>query len=90
MTNIIYSAEDYYKKGMENIKFDKFNRAIKDFSKAKKINPNLVEAYICRGVCYEYFNQHKKAINDFTKAIEINPNLVLAYQNRGISYERIM
>ena len=47
--------------------------AIKDFSKAIKINPKFETAYINRGLAKHEWNYLDGAIDDFNKAIEINP-----------------
>lgn len=62
------------------------NRKIDYFTKALKLNPNLVEAYERRGFHYYYQRRFVNAILDYTKAIELKPDNSVAYQMRGLAY----
>ena len=41
---------------------------------AIKLDPNLVDAYLARGLTHAFFKDFDKAIADFNKAIELDPN----------------
>lgn len=67
-------------------------QAIKDFTKAIKIDPAIAETYYNRGLarCYiSTYSQVKKAIIDFTKAIEVNPYFAKAFYYRGLAKGRV-
>ena len=57
-----------------------------DFTKAIKIDPSYVMAYLNRGKVYTYSGRYNEAISDFTKAIQIDPGYAMAYYTRGITY----
>lgn len=87
-------AEKYFNKGNRHFKHQKYDKAIKDYSKAILINPKFINAFIRRGLAYEFkerrFVQIKSnienAIIDFTSAIKIDSNNLDIYNYRGISY----
>jgi tetratricopeptide (TPR) repeat protein len=66
-----------------------FEKAIDASNEALKIDPNLAECYISRGVAYAKSNRYDKAIEDFNKAVELNPLDAKAYSNRGTVYVEI-
>jgi tetratricopeptide (TPR) repeat protein len=57
----------YYSKGA-------VDRAIADFNKAIKLNPNYAIAYNNRGVAYEKKGDKEKAISDYREALKIDPS----------------
>ncbi|KAF5429189.1 Tetratricopeptide (TPR) repeat containing protein, partial [Candidatus Methanophagaceae archaeon] len=64
----------------------RFEAAMEHYNQVLKLNPNLAEAYLSRGVAYHKLNQHERAIRDYNKAIELNPGLAAAYLSRGAVY----
>lgn len=81
-------AEAAFEKGIESGKQNNFPKAVENFDKAIKLNPNRADFYASRGHAHYYMKQYPKAINDYTKAIEKNPNFALAYSMRGLSRTR--
>ncbi len=63
-----------------------YDRSIRDYIRAIKLNPNFAEAYNNRGIAYRNLGELKQAVADYTKAIELNPSYAEAYNNRGIAY----
>jgi tetratricopeptide (TPR) repeat protein len=63
-----------------------FEKALKDFKKAIKKNPENIHAYINRGNAYYASQKYRKAISDYTRAVKIDPEFSLAYINRGVAY----
>ncbi|GEM_PF-1574604 len=82
-------AIDIYNRA--NLLFDKMqmDEAIKCYTLATEVNPNLFHAYNNRGNAYLYQGKYEKAIEDFTKTIEIAPAFEAAYANRGNAYQRL-
>ena len=62
------------------------DRAIEEFTRAIKLNPNHPDTYYDRGIIYDRRGQPDLAIRDYTRAIKINPRFVLAFLNRGNNY----
>ena len=63
--------------------------AIKLYTEAIELIPNLAEAYNNRGIAYKNSGDYHRAIQDYDKAIELNPNLIQVYNNRGNTYENL-
>lgn len=57
--------------------------AIKDYNKALRLNPDIVEIYAKRGMVKTRIGNVLGALRDFNKAIEINPQDTIAYNNRA-------
>ena len=72
-------AESFFEKGIEFGKQNKFQKAVENFDKAIKLNPNRADYFASRGHANYYLKQYAKAIDDYTKAIAKNPNFALAY-----------
>jgi tetratricopeptide (TPR) repeat protein len=49
-----------------------YRKAINDFTKAIKLNPNYADAYFERGECMYSMSKKREAIDDYTKAIQLN------------------
>lgn len=81
-------AESFFEKGIEFGKQNKFQKAVENFDKAIKLNPNRADYFASRGHANYYLKQYAKAIDDYTKAIAKNPNFALAYSMRGLSRTR--
>lgn len=60
-----------------------FKAAIKHYTAALELNPDLVSLYHNRGALRNATGQHKAAIADWDAALERNPDLVEVYFNRG-------
>ena len=86
---IAESAEFYNKRGNEKYDAEDYKGAIKDYTKAIKINPQYSDAYNKRGNVKLDLNLYKEAIKDYTKAIKINPQYGDAYYNRGLAKENL-
>ena len=65
-----------------------YSKAIKHYSNAIKLNPQMITAYANRGSTYGDNGNLEKAIKDFNKAIELKPDFAGAYYNRGRTYRR--
>jgi len=68
------NAFDYYKKGLDHGKLEKYQEAIENFNKAIELDPNSVAFYFARGDVYEILKKYEEAINDYDKAIKLEPN----------------
>jgi tetratricopeptide (TPR) repeat protein len=57
-------------------------------TKAVKIDPNCVEAYLQLGILYSSQHNYEKAIGFYTRAIEVGPQLGEAHYRLGVAYDR--
>jgi tetratricopeptide (TPR) repeat protein len=65
---------------------EEFEAAVTDFSAAVKIKPDLVQAFIRRGMAYGQMKLSAAAIADYTHVIEADPKNGYAYYARGREY----
>ena len=79
--NIVY----FYRGNAYGRKGD-HDQAIKDYSQAIALQPDLAEAYYNRGVAYRLKGDHDQAIEDYSQAIALQPDLAEAYYKRGVAY----
>ena len=61
----------------------KYKAAIKHYSAALKLNPDLVTLYHNRGALRNTIGQHQAAMADWDAALERNPDFAEIYFNRG-------
>lgn len=66
-----------------------YNQALVRYIKALGLNPNLVDAYIHRGMIYDTIGDIDDAIADYSSAIALNTSSGEAYDNRGNDYIKI-
>lgn len=74
------------KKGKKSEIIVDYSSAIEDYTKAIKLDPNLIFAYYNRANIYAKSKQFDKAIADYGKAIKLDSRLKEAYYNRGLVY----
>jgi tetratricopeptide (TPR) repeat protein len=71
-------------RGVSKYESGKCRRAISDFDKAIKINPDYADAYNHRAISKKVMEDFPGATADYDKAIELKPDYSSAYNNRGI------
>jgi tetratricopeptide (TPR) repeat protein len=81
-------ASAYNNRGSGYIKKGQLDRAIADYDKAIKLDPDVAMAYYNRGETYGKKGELDRAIADYDKAIALDPNDADAYNNRGLIYAR--
>ena len=85
----IIEARTYIEKGIEYFAFSQYEKAIKSYDKAIRLNPKTANAYNKRGVAYQSLGQYDKAIQDYDEVIRLDPENASAYHNRGIAYKAL-
>ena len=63
--------------------------AIELYNDCVRINPNLANCYMNRGLNYTYLQQYDLAMADYDKAIQLNPRYSLALNNRACLYQHL-
>jgi tetratricopeptide (TPR) repeat protein len=74
------AAKKWFDKGVEETNRDK---EIEFYTKAIDLNPNLVEAFIYRGLANMHMDHPDDAIEDYTEAIRLEPKNIVAWIGRG-------
>ena len=78
------SAETYFMWGNAKYHLGNYAGAIKDYTAAIRIKPDLDDAHNNRGAAKYRLGQHAAAIIDFDTAIRLEPDYAKAYNNRGL------
>lgn len=65
-----------------------YDKAVREYTEAIKLNMKAAEAYKGRGQAYERNNDFASALADYDKAIELTKSDPKLYQLRGSIYER--
>jgi tetratricopeptide (TPR) repeat protein len=84
-----FRAEAYSNLGVAYARKGEHGRAIANFDKAIKLNPDDAEAYLGRGFAYVEKGEYDRAVADNTQAIEMKPANFLALNNRAWSYLKL-
>lgn len=63
--------------------------AVKSFSQALEIDPNLGEAYFRRGICFHFMGEERLAIRDFDQAASINFDSPRANLWKGMAWAKM-
>jgi len=75
-------SQTYFREGIRQVKRQNYRSAIRSFRSAVQHDPNLGEAYLNLGACYERIGQFENSIPYFEKAISVdnnNPRLVYLF-----------
>jgi tetratricopeptide (TPR) repeat protein len=79
-------AKEEFKKGVEALDHQKYDQAIRHFTKVVRLEPKNADAWNCRGFAFLQKKEYDKAIADFDQAVRWNPKFALAFTNRGNAY----
>jgi len=60
-----------------------YDEAIKEYTAAIELDPNLANAYLGRGQVYNFQGRGLMALTDYSTAIELDPKNTAAYYGRG-------
>ena len=78
--------EKTFKKGIEYLEYEEWDRAIQFFTRMINRNPNNADALGYRGVAYAIKKEFKQAMKDCNEAVRLEPNNAKTYNCRGIAY----
>ncbi len=77
-------------RGIIYMALEEYERAIKDYTAAKKLSPNFGEIYINVGNVFFLGKLYDKAIEEYTAALERSTTRRhIAYFNRAMAYEKL-
>jgi tetratricopeptide (TPR) repeat protein len=63
-----------------------WDRALRDYDEAVRIQPNNYDALVNRGNAYAHHNERDKSTRDYDEALRLNPKMFQAYCNRALNY----
>ena len=78
-----YSPEFYFKNGNAKYQLQDYRGAINDLDRAIEMNPEFIQAYHTRAMCFGELKKYDKAKADFDRTIELDPDYKNAYLNRA-------
>ena len=80
----------YVNRGIVYAAMEEYNKAIKDYATAIRMNPDVGEAYVNRGNLYFLGALFDRAVQEYTTALNIGMKKEhVAYYNRGMAYENL-
>jgi tetratricopeptide (TPR) repeat protein len=82
-------VEAHNQRGFCLRKREKFQDAIRDYSKAIQLSPNVIRGYNNRAYCYAKCNLYEQAVDDYSSVIRLDPRNSHAFHNRGISLDKM-
>ena len=77
----------HYRAGDEAKQAGDYQTAVKEYTEAINIIPDITRAFTIRGETYLYLGEYEEAIDDFEAAMIIDPTVVSAYAGRSLAYE---
>ena len=79
-------AAKFYNQGLKKSQNKQYQKAIANFTKAIKIEPKFINAYLKRCEMYYKLGNHQGILDDCKRIISINPSIVEAFYYQGIAH----
>lgn len=80
------TVEAYNNRGLAYHELKQYDRAIKDYSQAIKLDPGHAAAYNNRGNSYYERNEYQLALADLNQSLQRKPDYAKSHLNRGLVY----
>ena len=77
--------KEYYQRGKDKASVGNYAQAIKEFTKAIKINPQFADAYYHRGLAYSAMKNFDQAIADYNDSLKVDSQHIEVYFSRAIA-----
>jgi tetratricopeptide (TPR) repeat protein len=81
-----HDADFFFNRGLEYDNKGQFDRAIQEYDRAIRLNPNLASAVYNRALVYANQGRFDRAILDYDQAIRLKPGNPDYFLNRGVAY----
>ena len=81
--------ENYLKRGLNRFQKNDFKRAINDFTRGLRSNPENIDIYLVRAIAKMKIEQFKKAIEDFNLYLQYNSKNINSFLDRGDCYLKL-
>ncbi|MEE4261522.1 MAG: tetratricopeptide repeat protein [Desulfobacteraceae bacterium] len=75
--------------GISHLNTGKPDRALEDFNRAIKIDPQRADGYLGRANTLNTMGRYEDALKDYERVLEIDSKLANAYINRGSAYSHL-
>jgi tetratricopeptide (TPR) repeat protein len=81
-----YMSNAYMTRGNAYAGKGDWDRALRDYDEAVRIQPNNYDALVNRGNAYARKKERDKSTRDYDEALRLNPKMFQAYCNRAMNY----
>ena len=81
--------EDAVLDGVSSLNLGKTDKALADFNRAIKLDPQRAPGYMGRGNTFNVLGRYREAIADYDIAIELDDSQAEAFANRAIAYSHL-
>lgn len=82
-------AIDYNNRGLIYFQSGQREKALADYNKALRLNPELDSAYNNRANCYASSGQLAEALTDYEMALDLNPGNTRTWINQAITFREL-
>ena len=82
-------ARAFFNRGRAWSDTGQYDRAIRDFDTAVRLDPDYPDAFNNRALAYLGKGESDRAMQDFDEAIRLDPNYAIALYNRGLALQNI-
>lgn len=79
-------AKDWFQKGNELSREDRFADAVEAYQQSLTLNPNATVVHYNLGLAYKKLRQYTKAVDALKKAVDLEPNYLEAHLALGNVY----
>jgi tetratricopeptide (TPR) repeat protein len=86
---VIQSAYTFSSSGISYLESNQFDRAIRNFDQAIKLDPNYIDALVSRCFARAIVGQLEQALTDCNESLRLKPNSVEAFENRGLTHLKL-
>jgi Tfp pilus assembly protein PilF len=84
--NVFQNSDFYFNRAVFFQQAKDWQKALDNYVKAEKLDPNNPDTYNNKGVIFKELGQYDRAIDEFLRAIFLNPQYAKAYNNIGVVY----
>jgi Tfp pilus assembly protein PilF len=84
--NVFQNSDFYFNRAIFFQQAKDWQKALDNYVKAEKLDPNNPDTYNNKGVIYKELREYDKALDEFLRAIFLDPNYAKAYNNIGVVY----
>ncbi len=75
--------------GVSHLNLKKPEKALKDFNRAIKLEPDRADGYLGRANALNTMQRYREALQDYDNAIELDSGLANAYVNRAVAFSHL-
>jgi type IV pilus biogenesis/stability protein PilW len=84
--NVFQNSDFYFNRAVFFQQAKDWQKALDNYVKAEKLDPNNPDTYNNKGVIYKELGQYDQALDEFLRAIFLDPKYAKAYNNIGVVY----